>query len=258
MYNGAGELGAVGLGEMNPVWTPELLPGLLEAWQSEAGVTADVSNDVSAWTGLKGISASAAAGVRPNRSRAMAGKTGLVFAGDLMKTGAALSTVAAPVCAFIVWDMLTDLDDTQQCVMSCDAINVFLNFPAAGNAFLVNGNNPNGNIGWAGPAVGRHVLVYYQPASGSAVLRVDGVQVATKAAGVVDRACGALRFGRYYGEADNTAVVDTAIGAAGLAAGVQALLDVQKLEGYLAQGWCASGFLPAGHPYRTTVPRKLT
>lgn len=252
-----GTISASPLGKLNPVWTPAFLPGLLDGWQSESNITEDAAHDVTAWGGIKGTKFNAAAGVTPNRSRDMNGKTGLVCASDLATTPTVMSTTAAPICVYAVWDALTDPDGTQQCLFSCAAFSMFLNFPGASNSFIINGNNPNGNITIPQSPAGRHVLVYYQPTAGNAVVRFDGVQVATKNS-VLDQVVGALALGRFYGAQSNTATLDTAVGACGIAAGLQSLIDVQKLEGYLAQGWGSNTLLPVGHPYRSLTPRKLT
>ena len=107
---------------------------------------------------------------------------------------------------------------------------------------------------------GKIVLVVYGDAADSASkLRINGVTVKSAAtlATVTYALSGPGTVGRYRG-APMRSLQDTAIAALGFAKGVQTLLDIQKLEGYLAQRFMPAGFLPVAHPYRSVTPRKLT
>lgn len=84
-------------------------------------------------------------------------------------------------------------------------------------------------------------------------MRINGADFVNGAINFTTSAASGGRLGQYTNGTDP--MVDGAIAAMVFAGDVQTLTDIQKLEGYLAQRFVGTTFLPVGHPYRSTAPR---
>lgn len=250
------------LPKLNPLFTPSMLPQVLESWDCGMGITADGGGNVSAWEGQIGGRVMTGAGAtRPVNTFDMNGHGALRF--ELSKQldftnfwGDATAT------AWAYWFAI----DVQALTAGSDQV-LFDVIGATHYLTLVSGNMRSGAGGTssldtpvAPYASGKMIVVVYGDAADSASkLRINGVTVKSAAAlaAVTYALSGPGTVGRYRG-APTRHLQDTALAALGFAKGLQTLLDIQKLEGYLAQRFMPSDFLPVGHPYRSVAPRKET
>lgn len=245
---------------LNPPFTPAMLSQPLESWDCGEGITADVSGNVSAWVGqLGGRIMTGVGATRPVNTVNMNGYGALRF--ELSKqldfTNFWGDATAAAWAYWAVMDVRSLPAGVEQVVIDTIGTTAYL--------ALVSGNMRNGtgsalDVPGATYMPGKIVLVVYGDAADSASkLRINGVTVKSAAtlATVTYALSGPGTVGRYRG-APTRSLQDTALAALGFAKGVQTLVNIQKLEGYLAQRFMPANFLPAAHPYRSITPRKLT
>lgn len=238
---------------LNPKWTPAMLPGILDYWDSQTNITV-ASGLVTDWKGaLNSSDITFASGVQPANAGVTMNALGVpVFSTSKGLFASPVSAAAVLPCFYAVFNVGTAMT-TQNTIFSCAGLTVHINNSTNKPQIYV------GSVAANGPnalAVGAHVLAGYFDSTGTLILRIDGVQVGTVTGASAQVLTGA-RLGRYYGDQDNTALVNVGIGAFGVAAGEQDLVSVQKIEGHLAQAYISSVFLPPDHPYRSVVPRKL-
>ena len=245
---------------LNPLFTPAMLSQPLESWDCGVGITADGSGNVSAWEGQIGGRVMTGVGAtRPVNTVDMNGHGALRF--ELSKqldfTNFWGDATAAAWAYWAVMDVKSLPAGVEQVVIDAIGPTAYLAL-ASGN--MRNGTGSALDVPGATYMPGKIVMVVYGDAADSASkLRINGVTVKSAAtlASVTYALSGPGTVGRYRG-APSRPLQDTAIAALGFAKGVQTLLNIQKLEGYLAQRFMPANFLPSGHPYRTVAPRKLT
>lgn len=240
----------------NPLWTPAFLPGRKFDLDCDVGIVANGSNEVLTWTDqAQGIVMTGPSGARPVRNYAFQGHTAPRFTLDHLDGSGVISSVASHWC----WWAVVDLID-----VTTSSVQDLFHVPTASpNDFGVYAPVTNGKLRIIGSGAGnyepvtvtagKHILILSEQVSGTRSLRQDGVTVGTPQTSIPTQTMGTPFIGQY-----DPGMKDCAIAAMGMAAGVQTLTDIQKLEGYLAQRFMPANFLPVSHPYRSVAPRKLT
>lgn len=257
----AGSLDApTALGALNPLWTPSLLPGIAAAWDADT-VTADTSTtppQVTAWPStFGGLTLTGAAGSYPTKEGALNGKVPVRFTANRKLATPLVTFGGAPLFACLI--NLAAAPTTGQTIWSSGDGRFNMSIAANGqmNLFLGSATTPANIITPAGTVKsGNNLVVLYPDADGKHQIRVNGVDIvsATVNYGATSTAGGSV--GIYP---NNTApLADAGICAILFAGGQQTLTNIQKLEGYLAQRFVGTTFLPVGHPYRSIPPRKLS
>lgn len=247
------------LGSLNPLWTPALLPGIAAAWDA-ATVTVDASAppQVLAWPStIGGLTLTGAAGSYPTKEGALNGKVPVRFTANRKLTTPLVTFGGAPLFACLI--NLAAAPATGQTIWSSGDGRFNMSIAADGqlNLFLGTTTSPSNILAPTGTIkAGNNLIILYLDADGKHHIRVNGVDVASAAANYSATSTAGGSVGIYP---NNTApIADAGIGAILFAGGQQALLNIQKLEGYLAQRFVGAAFLPAGHPYRSTPPRKVS
>lgn len=255
----AGAIGASPLGKRNPIWTPDLMPGLVESWEVDDGITLS-AGEVVTWEGLQGNILTGGAGARPAQTGSMNGKTPVLITGnDYLQFGAV--TIGAIKGFAFMLNIATLTPGTRQDLMIPGAgsggVSLIMNttgnriqcYVASGNAITSSSQVPTGDA---------LIVVVKGMGDSKYHIRVNGAEVATPAT-LTGEAANFGGTGR-IGQATNAGqpVLNSSIGAAAWFEGVQEATDIYKLEGYLAQKYSGPALLPGAHPYQSVAPRKLT
>ena len=245
---------------LNPLFTPAMLSQPLESWDCGVGITADGSGNVSAWEGQIGGRIMIGAGAtRPVNTFNMNGHGALRF--ELSKqldfTNFWGDAASSPWAYWAVLDVQSLPAGMAQILFDAVGTTSYLSLSSGQ---MRNGTGSSLDAPAATYMPGKIIMVLYGDASDStSKLRINGVTVKQSAglAAATFSLGGPGAIGRYRGTPTQS-LQDTALAALGFAKGVQTLLNIQKLEGYLAQRFMPANFLPSGHPYRSVAPRKLT
>lgn len=245
------------LGALNPLWTPALLPGIAAAWDADT-VTADTSTppQVTAWSStIGGLTLTGAAGSYPTKEGALNGRVPVRFTANRKLATPLVTFGGAPLFACLI--NLAAAPTSGQTIWSSGDGRFNMSIAADGqmNLFLGTANAPSNILAPAGTIkAGNNLVVLYFDADGKHHIRVNGADVASA---VVNYSATSTAGGAVAIYPNNTApLADAGIGAIVFAGGQQTVANIQKLEGYLAQRFVGTTFLPAGHPYRSNPPRK--
>lgn len=239
---------------LNPLWTPLLLANP-RMWVDcdLSPVVVDGSNNVSSITDLAQGKAFTASGLaRPTRTGSMNGKTALVFDGDAFLKAYELGGGADYHCFFVCMNVGT-IANVQQTIFMHGTGNPQTSLNSLNEVRAYDGSGAPLSSPIPGP--GNLLITFFRDGADNLnKLRINGVQVSSANITAPVNMSGDCRIGAYT---DTTGfLTNSQIGAVGISTGIQSLLDVQKLEGYLAQRFISNTFLPLEHPYRSTPPRK--
>lgn len=234
----------------NPLWTPSLLAATrVFDLDCDTGYTVDPNSKLTKWVdGAGGRSLTLAAGDGAVRNYAFGTRTAVRFTVDGYYTDAAIDAAVAQRFLWLVIDVI-DPGAGSKMIFHTDSLQMYL--IGGGTQLQINGLTGGSYV--TPITTGKHLIIVSQQVAGTTNVRIDGVASANgPRTNVAGTALSLLRLGNY-----DPGVVDMAIGALGFGSGTIDLGGVQKLEGYLAARFGQQGLLPAAHPYKAALPRKL-
>jgi hypothetical protein len=233
----------------NPLWEPSFLGSRLKVHlDGQLGKTVNGSNQLTAWADqAQGLNFALETGDGALNTYSFNGITVPRFTLDGYRSTAVVDTVAAHRLTWFVVDV-QNAPGTQENLAQADNLSVYRTTSGAVRIFGPHSQADRGTL-----AAGKSIVVAYTENGTIYRTRINGVQGGSDiTAGISTKTLGQLRIGRF-----DPGAIDTAFASFGIGSGTVSLLEVQKLEGFLAHRYGMTGSLPADHPFKTNAPRKL-